>query len=401
MATEVAPPVEARPFTTVAADSLAAVERLRPSWTRLRSCCSRSTPNTDLDRYLATIRGLKGRARPYVVMLHEDDEPRALIIGREQVRSGRIRLGYLQFPGISLRSLDVVYGGLISDDSQQAVLAVVDYLSCLIETGRFDQIMINHLPLRSPIAMALLTDRALPRRAVVDAVDPHWRFTLIPGSYEQTIEHFSGKHRYNMRRANRLLVDRFAGDVSLRRFQSPDEIEELAAGAAQITACTYQRAFGAAPFDGTVHGDLLRLEASRGRLQSYWLECAGQPIAFQIGVVYDGVYNLLSTAFLPEYAALSPGQVLLVRVIEDLCESRISSIDYGFGDAPYKRMYGTESWDEVTVHLYAKNVRASSARVVHRVAVGLHRRATAAVARGGLVARVKKRWRSRLTRGRK
>ncbi len=157
----------------------------------------------------------------------------------------------------------------------------------------------------------------------------------------------------------------------------------------------------AAPADGTVHRDLLRREASRSRLRSYWLECAGQPIAFQIGAVCDGVYNLLSTAFLPEDAAVLPGQVLLVRVIEDLREARIGSIDYGFVDALYKRMYGTESWDEVTVHLYAKYVRASSTRVVHRVAVGLHRRAFAAAARGGRLGRVKKRRRSQLAKGRK
>lgn len=156
----------------------------------------------------------------------------------------------------------------------------------------------------------------------------------------------------------------------------------------------------AAPADGTVHRDLLRLEASRDRLRSYWLECAGQPIAFQIGAACDGIYNLLSTAFLPEDAAFLPGQVLLVHVIEDLRQARIGSIDYGFVDGLYKRMYGTENWEEVTVHLYAKNIRASSARVVHRVAVGLHRRASVALARGGLLARVKKQWRSRLARGR-
>ncbi len=394
-------PVEALPFTTVVADSLEAVERLRPGWNRLRSGCSLATPNADPDRYLATLRGLGGRVRPYVAMLHGGAERRALIIGREQVRPGRIRLGYLQLPALSLRSLDIVYGGLITDDSHQAVRAVVDHLRCLIDAGRFDQIMINHLPVRGRVAMALRADRPLSRRSVADASDPHWRFALVPGSYERTIQRFSRKHRYNIRRADRLLVDRFAGDVALCRFEKPAQIEELATGAAQITACTYQAALGAGAVDTALHRDLLRIEADHGRLRSYWLECDGRPIAFQIAVVYGDVYNLLSTAFLPEYAAFSPGQVLLVRVIRDLCEARIGSIDYGFGDAPYKRMYGTESWDEATVHLYAKNVRASSARVVHRAAVGLHRRVSAAAARGGLLARVKKRWRSRLARGRK
>lgn len=393
---KVSAPVEAPSFTTVVADSLEAVERLRPGWNRLRHGCSIATPNADPDRYLATVRGLGGRDRPYVAMLYGGAEPRALIIGREQTRPGRIRLGYLQLPGPSLRSLDIVYGGLLTDGSQHAVRAVVDYLRRLIDKGRFDQIMINHLPSRGQVALALRADRALSRRSVADAPDPHWRFALVPGSYERTIQRFSRKHRYNMRRADRLLVERFAGDVALRRFEKPAQIEELATGAAQITACTYQAALGAGAVDTTLHRDLLRIEADHGRLCSYWLECDGRPIAFQIAVVYGDVYNLLSTAFLPEYAAVSPGQVLLVRVIRDLCESKIGWIDYGFGDAPYKRIYGTQSWDEATVHLYAKTVRASSTRIVHRLAAGLNRRVSDAAAHGGVLAQVKMRWRARL-----
>lgn len=392
---------EALSFTTVVADSLEAVERLRPGWIRLRSSCALATPNADPDRYLTTLRGLAGRAHPYAAMLHQGAEPRALIVGREQVRPGRIRLGYLQLPALSLRSLDIVYGGLITDNSQQAVRAVVDHLRYLIDTGRFEQIMINHLPVGDRIESALSADRALARRSVADTSEPHWRFALVPGSYERTIQRFSRKHRYNMRRADRLLVDRFAGDVALRRFEKPAQIEELAAGAAQITACTYQAALGAGAVDTTLHRDLLRLEADHGRLRSYWLECEGRPIAFQIAVVYGDVYNLLSTAFLPQYAAVSPGQVLLVRVIRDLCESKIGWIDYGFGDAPYKRIYGTKSWDEATVHLYARTVRASSMRIAQHLATGLNRRVSDVAARCGVLTHVKKRWRGRLAGRRK
>ena len=62
---EVAPPAEPMPFIAVAAHSLETVERNCPSSTRLRNCCSRATPKTDLDRCRATSRELKDRDRSY------------------------------------------------------------------------------------------------------------------------------------------------------------------------------------------------------------------------------------------------------------------------------------------------------------------------------------------------
>jgi CelD/BcsL family acetyltransferase involved in cellulose biosynthesis len=111
-------------------------------------------------------------------------------------------------------------------------------------------------------------------------------------------------------------------------------------------------------------------------------------------VLCDGVYHLQSTGFEPRLSELSPGQVMLVRVMRDLHESGVRAIDYGFGDAGYKRIYGTESWDEATIFLYASTREGRSARLLHRLAGA----ATRLAALTGLGGRLKKLWRARLAR---
>ena len=197
---------------------------------------------------------------------------------------------------------------------------------------------------------------------------------------------FSRKHRYNMRRADRILVEHFDGKVSLRRITRSDQVDGFVHEAARITAAGYQGRIGAGIGRPDVQRRILSAAARDGCLRCYLLECAGTAVAYQAGVVCDNVYHLQSTAFMPDCGALSAGQVLLVRVIRDLSDGDVRAIDYGFGDARYKQIYGTESWDEATIYLYGPSFIGSCARIVHRLTGA----ATRVAVRAGLGDRLKK-----------
>jgi CelD/BcsL family acetyltransferase involved in cellulose biosynthesis len=187
-------------------------------------------------------------------------------------------------------------------------------------------------------------------------------------------------------------TEHFGGDVTLDTITSADDLDAFVHDAVRITDAGWQGGVGGGFGDPEIQRALLARAAERGWLRCYALRCVGQVIAFQAGVVLGDVYHLQSTGFLPQWATLSPGQVMLLRVMKDLCESGVRSIDYGFGDAGYKWMYGTESWDEATVYLYAPTRGGRSARLLHLVA----RTASRLAAWGWLGGRVKKFWRTRL-----
>ncbi len=369
---------------------------MRSDWLELRQLSTVISPNADIDRFITTVKALGDKAMPYVALIRIDGKPRAMIVGRAQLRSGSFRIGYLGVPSPVLKSLDLVYGGVLSDSSDIAISEVTSHLRLLLADKQFDQITINHLSLEDPLIIALENDDVLGSRIACSSSNLHWRFCLIPKSYDQTIARFSRKHRYNMRRADRLLVENFAGNVQLRTFEHPDQIDELISGATQIVSQTYQAGLGGFR-DTPLHRELVGLEAESGRLRAYWLECDRTPIAFQLGAVYANTYHLLSTAFLPQYKQLSPGQVLLVRVIRDLCEAGIETIDYGFGDAPYKRMYGSSNSEEATVYLYAKTPKAMISRGIYKGITKLNDCGSCISQKIGLKKLIKKNWRARLS----
>ena len=376
------------------------VMALRIDWVKLRAQSKIISPNTDIDRFITTVKALGEKAKPYVALLRIDGKARAMIVGRSQFRSGNFRIGYLRVPSPVLKSLDIVYGGVLSDSSEIAISEVTRYLRSLLAEKQFDQITINHLPIKDPLTNALGSDEVLKSRLACSSSNLHWQFELTPGSYEQTIARFSRKHRYNMRRTDRLLVEYFSGNVKLRKFDQPEDCDELVTGAAEIVSQTYQAGLGGFS-DTPLHRELINLEAESGRLRSYWLESDGKPIAFHLGVVYANTYHLLSTAFLPQYKQLSPGQVLLVRVIQDLCEANIDSIDYGFGDAPYKRMYGSSNSEESTVYLYAKTPKALVSRSIYKGITKISNLESYISNSVGLKKLIKKNWRSRSSKATK
>ena len=51
------------------------------------------------------------------------------------------------------------------------------------------------------------------------------------------------------------------------------------------------------------------------------------------------------TAFKLKYESLSPGQSLMMHMIRDACHNNILSIDFGAGDAGYKRFWCTNHFD--------------------------------------------------------
>ena len=347
----------------VIARSVSEIATLRTDWLTLREQARAATPNTDPDRYLTIIQAMDGDVSPYIAIFHDQTGPQAALIGRISRRQSTARVGYLRLPGPQLRSLDVVYGGLIALDNNASRQAVSNHLEELLRSRQVDNISINHLPLEHTLFPMTKTVGA-----IADPPEQHWKFNLIPHSYEDTIKTFSKKHRYNIRRSDRLLVEYFDDDVKLRVFQRLEDLPEFVAGAAGVAAETYQAGLGVGFADTPLWRSILQTEAEHGRLRCYWLECRGRPVAFQVGTLYDVTYFLEAIGYLREYADMSPGVVLHVRVLQDLCSLGADTVDYGFGDAEYKRIYGSECWEEATPCLYGPSWRGYTARAMHVVA---------------------------------
>jgi CelD/BcsL family acetyltransferase involved in cellulose biosynthesis len=288
-----------------------------------------------------------------------------------------------------------VYGGLICPDCADVRKAVLDQLFGLLRGGRIQMLSVNHLPTQHPLASAL-TERAL----IPPRVEPHWVATLVPGSIERTMMHHSAKHRKKLRRYDRVLHDAFDGDVQLRLFAQLEELDEFLELTTRLAASTYQHRLGVAVVDSPLWRSILSVEARCGRMRSYILLGSGRPIAYQNGVIYGHTYFCDGRGYDAQYRDLRPGNALSQQVMADLCETDCVRIDYGFGDAVYKQVYGTNSWNEFTLQLYARGWYPQTVATLQRCSDRVSIAATSLLSRAGWLEPLKQRWRRRLARRR-
>ena len=112
-----------------------------------------------------------------------------------------------------------------------------------------------------------------------------------------------------------------------------------------------------------VSGRRATVAAEHGWFRAHMLYLDGAPIAFCGGEGFRRALPLRHPGYDPEYADYRVGNYVLMKLIEDLCEDpELTLLDFGFGDAEYKRRFGDRSWSEEDV----LDLRAPSAAGVHQ-----------------------------------
>jgi CelD/BcsL family acetyltransferase involved in cellulose biosynthesis len=119
---------------------------------------------------------------------------------------------------------------------------------------------------------------------------------------------------------------------------------------------------------------VLELAARRGFLRAWVLWIEDRPVAFWYGLAYGGTFYIGSPGYDPAFRDLRVGQYLQMRMMEDLCaEPGMTRLDYGFGDAQYKRSFGERSWRETDIMIFRPSFRALRANATRSAVAGAAR----------------------------
>jgi len=353
-------------------------------------------PNADVHRYLAVLESMKETVQPCIVVLYDADNPKAMVIGRIETRRMTSRLGYTTILKPSLRCLSVVYGGILGQPSEQTGAKLLHEMMNILKRGEVDAIFFNQLRLDSAFYHLTRTMPSLLCRCYRPAVEPHWQ-THLPDSIETFYEHNSGARKRYLRRYTKALEKACSGPVEMVCYRSIDKLDYVTKVASDISSRTYKHALNVDFRDDDLTRSLMSQAARQGALRAYVLYAGGKPCAFEFGVEYG-------TAFFPEHIGYdpllgncSPGTVLFIKVLEDLIQnSDVRVFDYGFGAAAYKERFGTESWPEASVYVFAPRVYPVLVNMVQSTLAGLSQLMVSVLDRAGLTGRVKRRWRTLL-----
>jgi hypothetical protein len=196
----------------------------------------------------------------------------------------------------------------------------------------------------------------------------NWHEPLEGRSWEQYLAARPGALRETVRR-------------KLKRAQATLEIiATTGAVAAGIDAYEdiYARSWKVAEPYPRFHAEMMRRAAAIGVLRLGLLRAGERVIAAQIWIVQGGRAAVLKLAHDEADKALSPGTVLTALMIRELIgHERVTELDFGRGDDPYKQLWATQRRQRIGIVL-ANPLRLRGLTALGRQALGHARRRLAA-----------------------
>ena len=375
------------------ADGLASV---REDWLRLVT----DQVAADPDFYEAALRAEDQILRPHLVVVEQEDEVRAMLIGRLERLEFGVRAGYRKLYTPWVHSITIVQGGILGEVDEALFRRLVRDIRASLEKEGADVLIFRYLPLDSPLyRVAAEEPPFLARQRVVDS-EVHWELDL-PDSLDEILAALSSSTRQTVNRYVRRLEREYTDKIVVRIFTEVSELDEFFSDIEPVSATTYQRALGVSFGDTPKDRERTRVSLKRGWFRGYVLYLDGVPRAFHHGELYRGRFRHGRPGYDPDYAQLRIGTYLLLRVFEDLiAHPDASVVDYGVGDADYKRRFGTRSWREGSVVVYAPTFRALRVNATLTKLLGAVRLAKRLFGKGATYQRIRRTWRRRLTRAR-
>jgi CelD/BcsL family acetyltransferase involved in cellulose biosynthesis len=372
--------------------SLAEVEEIRDVWSAWPS-----HRDSDIDFCLSFSWARAEVIRPHLIVVYRDGQPQAMLVGRLENTRMASKIGYLRLPGIPSRVLSFSYGGLLGDPSDENCDEIIRSIMASLREGEADVAVLDHPRIGSFLrdgtlrASGFATRDRLPKPALHHVMK-------LPEDIKDVYPALSGNHRADLKRKAKKLMADHQGNVKVRCYREPAELEHAIPQIEQIAQKTYQRGLGVGFQDNDEMRRRLRLCADKGWLRIYVLYLGDTPCAFWIGTLYHGSFCSDYLAFDPRFGAYSPGTFLLMKVLEEFCGAGVREVDFGFGEGRYKEQFGNSPSMEASVFVFApkaKGILLNGMRTSTGLTENLARRI---VERTNLLPRIKKLWRSRLAK---
>jgi hypothetical protein len=371
--------------------SLEELETIRDAWqTAPISRC-----DADIDFYLAFAASRERFVRPYVLLLERGDDVEAMVIARVEATELPAKVGYRTVFSARARSITLVHGGVIGVTDDNAPMIVAE-LRASLARREADVLSLAGQPVDSPLYRAAIASLPAYRRQPFARRSVH-RTLELPDSYQAFLASRSKSTRDSVKRYGKK-VERDLGDrLELRVYRELSDLERIFADTEPVAAQTYQRGLGVALQDTPEQRALIELGLRRGWFRVYTLYLDGRAIAFWPGSAYAGTFFIGTPGYDPAFTDYRIGMYLQMRMTEQLiADPDVRAIDYGLGDAEYKRRFGSESWYEADVLVFAPTPRALAINAVRTAILAAAAGAKAALERAGALERLKRGWRRRL-----
>lgn len=301
-------------------------------------------------------------------------------------------LGYPGMPWLGrLQSYRLAGNQLLGCADHQSAGRFLDTVAHYLAKDGADCIYVDDLDQDTPLWQAM-HERKGSGEALVAQPRPaqsHWRIRF-PETASQYWKSISGKSRYKARLAARRLSH------EVWRYNGPQDVDAFLTAAGQVSERSWQgKRLGLRLGPSERFRAHFQALARLGALRSYVLHHEERPVAFVYGWQWNGRFEYEEIAYDPALADHAPGRVLLYRILEDLIADRTpQQLDFGCGDAEYKRSFGTHESTSGPLVIASNSVKTQLWSGLHQTRAVVDRGMRELLQRTGLYEQARRIYRS-------
>jgi hypothetical protein len=331
---------------------------------------------------------------PCVMVVRRDGKVEGLLVGRVDLAKLARYPGFTAAFHPKLRILEVIYGGMLGNWHPEHLAKLLTELKRSLARGDWQAVIFRQLSLQSPLWEQCKAQFPGICRGWGSVQGLHWTLRL-PGSYDDFCRSLESKTRKNLNRHIRRIEEDFS-ELEVRRYDLAADLSAIIDTSQLIFSKTYHKGLEKAWCD-TEMIKKVDLWLRQGAFQAYFLYLQGKPCAYQHILKYRGRAFGLGTAFDPDYRRYAVGGYIRHKVLEDLCRSGdVSELDFGYGDAEYKREICNHHCKEADLILYGLNWSGLTANAMRTVEIKAVQLLKHALKSGEKFDRLKSAWRESL-----
>lgn len=231
------------------------------------------------------------------------------------------------------------YTGLLLGKKEAECLKL--FLKYLAEDDDWDFIYLYdvHENSRIPYLLQKYSHQPLRFEVEMGAVCP---YLPLPNSIDALFKGFSKKFRNNLRRCMRNL-EKDHGKVKVKRYDELYSIEEAMKTLFELHGKRWRSKGMSETLNAQLiraridfHIDLAKMLARNNWLSLNFLTVNDKPVAGLYGFEYNKIMFAAVIGFDPEYSRYSPGNLLLLKIIEKCIMERLREFDFMKGEELYK-----------------------------------------------------------------
>ncbi|MBI1912734.1 MAG: GNAT family N-acetyltransferase [Deltaproteobacteria bacterium] len=310
-------------------DTVDELESIRDEWTELFSRCASATPfqspqwlipwwnhfgNGRLMCLTVRIEGRLAGIAPLYLGFNKTEKKKEIFFIGTGISD---YLDFLFEPGIELIGTEIVFNFLLSS------------------SVNWDRCDLQEIKESSP---TLAIDSGLSKRKEKHGICPVLK---LPGTFEQYLKSLPSGYRTRVRRSQKTLEKE--GKVKIEK-AGRDNLNECMDALFRLHRARWemegQKGVLADKRIQAFHSELAKGMLEAGMLRLYRLKLDGRDIAAVYGFAKSKRFYSYLGGFDPEFLKLSPGRVLMAKVIEDEINSGIEEFDFLRGEEKYKYVWG-------------------------------------------------------------